>query len=500
MQVKADLSSQIAMGGEGKIPMISRRSLSNFVSISSGQSLIIGGMIRPAARPDTEGNAKAPQTPAGELICIVTASIIAPPADSRFVTQVFQLKYAYPDLIKEKIEGAYKYPANEPQEAVRVIAFPTTKQVTVIASSENLSRIAEQIAEWDTFQVFKPRIIELKNSDPVQMARMLTMLFAEEDVDEVNIRNVILGEDITGPLSSHFIFEDVPGTSKIIVMSNIPKAYETVGQLIIELDKQKMVTKDVKQVREWIARLVSEGRLGGLNIGGVGIQIETRILTIDEGFFEDLSLDADSVDSLQSWPEYFAPDSSNLASLILDQRRVDLLFNAAMNHEGAKMLMSPRILVRDAEEASMFTGQEIPRVSGYAEPNEPSEKPTPEFEYVKMGTSIRIKAHLTPDKSKVYLDVRSETNQIRGFKERTFMDRYTHMIPQIHTASLVTGNTVPLGKTLLIGQRIRQDAHSKFDKLVLADVSPVERSFPDETSRPEPTVLLMLLKPTIPRK
>jgi type II secretory pathway component GspD/PulD (secretin) len=423
LTVQAELTSQIAPANEGKKPMISRRSFASFVSINSGQSQIIGGTIQPAAHPDTEGNAKVPQTPAGEILCIVTASIIAPPADTKpqekasvnknqvfpeciqlkyyrasdaaqvvrpllgkagsvsfdqktniiiiidkienlkriekiitalevsrtaqpgetkqqdkatadkeyeiiqlrhidaneaaeriikvlsqmpekefrpsvrvqplentgqiiifgrkdlreivkklidelditeghFVTQVFQLKYANPDLIKEKIEGSYKYPANEPQEAVRVIALPKTKQVTVIASPENLSRIAEQIAEWDTFDILKPRIIELQNSDPAQMVGLLTTLFAEEGGDEVNIRDVILSENIAGPLSSHFIFEDVPETSKIIVMSNIPEAYDAVGQLIFELDKQKMATKDVKQVREWIARLIKEGRLG----------------------------------------------------------------------------------------------------------------------------------------------------------------------------------------------------------------------------------------------
>ncbi|HUV64070.1 MAG TPA: carboxypeptidase regulatory-like domain-containing protein, partial [Sedimentisphaerales bacterium] len=67
--------------------------------------------------------------------------------------------------------------------------------------------------------------------------------------------------DIAGPLGSHFTFEDVPGTSRIIVISNIPEAYEAVEQLILQLDKQKMATKDVKQVREWMARLVTEGRL-----------------------------------------------------------------------------------------------------------------------------------------------------------------------------------------------------------------------------------------------
>jgi beta-lactamase regulating signal transducer with metallopeptidase domain len=81
MQVKADLSSQISVGGEGKIPMISRRSLSNFVSISSGQSLILDGMGSMPAHSDDEGNAEGSRAPAEELMCIVTANIIAPSAD-----------------------------------------------------------------------------------------------------------------------------------------------------------------------------------------------------------------------------------------------------------------------------------------------------------------------------------------------------------------------------------------------------------------------------------
>lgn len=180
--------------------------------------------------------------------------------------RVFQLKYTDPDLIKERIEGSNEYPANEPQEKVRVISFPTMKQVTVIASPENMSRIAKQIATWDVFQVFKPRIIKLQNSDPVQMARLLTTLFDEEDEEGVNICDVILGEDaeekynIVGPLRSHFTFEGVPGTTKIIVISNIPGAYDAVVQWILELDQQKMATKDVKEVREWMAGLAQFDR------------------------------------------------------------------------------------------------------------------------------------------------------------------------------------------------------------------------------------------------
>jgi len=90
LSVKADLSSQIAPANEGKKPIISTRSFANFISINSGQSQIIGGMVEMPARPNAEGNAKGTQTPVGELICIVTASIVAPNTDTP-VTRVYHI-------------------------------------------------------------------------------------------------------------------------------------------------------------------------------------------------------------------------------------------------------------------------------------------------------------------------------------------------------------------------------------------------------------------------
>jgi len=78
LTVKAALSSQSVPQVKEQKPIISTRSFASMVRISSGQSQIIGGMIKPAARPDADGTAKISQTPAGELMCIVTASIIAP--------------------------------------------------------------------------------------------------------------------------------------------------------------------------------------------------------------------------------------------------------------------------------------------------------------------------------------------------------------------------------------------------------------------------------------
>jgi len=184
-----------------------------------------------------------------------------------FETRVFKLKYADPDEVKENIEGLYEQQAGnifrstsgfsrsyssrtvETQETVKVISFTTMQQVTVIASPENMLKIAEQIAEWDVpldVAKVKPRIIELRNSDPIEMADLLTTLFSEETGKGMSLYDILFGtgaeqkQKIVGPLYGQLTFEDVPGTKKIIVISKIPEAYDVIEQLVEDLDKQEM--------------------------------------------------------------------------------------------------------------------------------------------------------------------------------------------------------------------------------------------------------------------
>jgi general secretion pathway protein D len=120
----------------------------------------------------------------------------------------------------------------------------------VIASPDNMEKIAKQIEEWDVpldVEEVKPRIIELFNSDPVQMADLLTMLFTEETGGRgLSIYDILFGrgteekQKIVGPLYGQLTFEDVPGTKKIIVISKIPEAYDVIEELVRDLDSQEM--------------------------------------------------------------------------------------------------------------------------------------------------------------------------------------------------------------------------------------------------------------------
>jgi len=130
-----------------------------------------------------------------------------------FQTEHFRLKYADPDQIKEKIEELYaatgptsgrgytsiyyfgtsRGSTGMTADTVKVISYITLKQVTVIASAENMEKVRKQIAEWDApinVDEVKPRIITLQNSDPVQMAELLKTLFTEESSRGMSIFDI----------------------------------------------------------------------------------------------------------------------------------------------------------------------------------------------------------------------------------------------------------------------------------------------------------------------
>jgi len=201
-----------------------------------------------------------------EIVKKLIAEIDIPSGE--FETRVFELKHADPDQIKENIDNlygetvptgssaSYNYyrfgrgsSGQSDAETVKAISFPTLGQVTVIAAPHNMLKITEQIKEWDVpldVEKVKPRIIELHNSDPVQMAELLKTLFSEEGGGGLSIRDLLFGssteekEKIVGPLYGQLTFEEVPGTKKIIVISKIPEAYDVIEQLILDLDREEM--------------------------------------------------------------------------------------------------------------------------------------------------------------------------------------------------------------------------------------------------------------------
>jgi type II secretory pathway component GspD/PulD (secretin) len=198
-----------------------------------------------------------------EMVRKMIEEIDVPPG--QFETRHFELKHADPDQIKRSIDelfgegamtsrtasyrsyGGYgsRSGAGLSPDTVKTIAHVTLKQVTVIASPENMKKIAEQIAQWDVavdVNAVRPRIFELHNSDPAQMATLLKTLFSQEMSSRYSFFDYLFGSSsqdkqrIVGPLYGQLTFEQVPGAKKLVVISNIPQAYGVVEDLVKELD------------------------------------------------------------------------------------------------------------------------------------------------------------------------------------------------------------------------------------------------------------------------
>jgi general secretion pathway protein D len=192
------------------------------------------------------------------------------PREDSFVDETYDLKHADPDEIKKKIDELYgeNVPQSNPyyygrfgrygdgnqrksEDTVKVISYPLLKQITVIASEQNLKKIAGQIKEWDNpldIELDQYRILSLKNSDPVQLADLLKRLFSEDSGDSRNLFRMLFwgGDDsdskqkIVGSLYGMLTFEPVPETKKLIVISKIPEAYEVIERLVERLDSQEV--------------------------------------------------------------------------------------------------------------------------------------------------------------------------------------------------------------------------------------------------------------------
>ena len=209
-----------------------------------------------------------------EIVKKMIAEIDVPPG--QFETAHINLKHADPDMIKEKLDELYQdgmsgssrggfggynpYSRNrrgsssQSSEMVKVVSYTTLKEITVIASPENMVEIRKRLVEWDVpldIDSLKPRIIELRNCDPVEMANLLNSLFSEGGSSSSSSRGVSMfrgmfssqlvdQQKIVGALYGQLTVEEVPGTKKIIVISKIAEAYDVIEALVKELDMEEM--------------------------------------------------------------------------------------------------------------------------------------------------------------------------------------------------------------------------------------------------------------------
>ncbi len=194
---------------------------------------------------------------------IIEAMDVPPRPDPLLFEETIPLKYLDSDETVEKLKEIYPvtavsstisrgyspYRGRTPQvseEKIYITSLPSQNAITVRAKSEELlKQIVARVKEWDVLPVFdeiKPRIVELRNTDPIKMTQMLNDFFGgEQGISGQSIFRLIYGTGAgaakINKLYGKVIFQEVPGTKKILVASTIPEILGDIVKFVEELDE-----------------------------------------------------------------------------------------------------------------------------------------------------------------------------------------------------------------------------------------------------------------------
>ncbi|MHC4537020.1 MAG: secretin N-terminal domain-containing protein, partial [Planctomycetota bacterium] len=243
---------------------------------------------------------------------------------------------------------------------------------------------------------------------------------------------------------------------------------------------------------DFSVRFVESKEFEKLDIKRAEFLIDARFLSVSEDFLQNLSRNADSSDEAKDLSKLKSEllttvDGSNKSSFILPERNVSLLLKAVRAHKDSKVLAAPQVICQEDKTADIRIFNATHFISGYTEPNTPSEKPQPKFDKVEEGISLSVKPKLTPNKN-IDMEYELEFIKISGFEEKMYKGKYPYKLPMVQAKN---------GQTLLLGiHKIadEQDSQTKQkDLFILITASTTGSSEQDKLAKAEQPVVV---KPT----
>jgi type II secretory pathway component GspD/PulD (secretin) len=204
---------------------------------------------------------------------------------------------------------------------------------------------------------------------------------------------------------------------------------------------------------DFAVRFLETEEFEKLDIRRAEFLIEARLLLVGEDFLQDLSRNADSPDeakgSLRLSPEALKSlHASETQNLILDEQNTNSLIASVRAHEDAKVLSAPQVMCQEDKTAQIRVLRTETYITGYTEPNRPSEKPQPKFDEVEKGISMSLKPKLTRDEN-VDMEFELEITQVPGFEERMYKGKYPYKHLTVEKTAQATRYIAKDGQTLL---------------------------------------------------
>jgi beta-lactamase regulating signal transducer with metallopeptidase domain len=145
------------------------------------------------------------------------------------------------------------------------------------------------------------------------------------------------------------------------------------------------------------------------------------------------------------------PGDPNSQWYLLNTGQVKQFWELSRLNADYKLLMNPTLEVVDGKTARVSSSQRINYVSGYSEPNRPSEEPKPIQESVEISDRLQVKPKLLPDSQdtmEVYFDF--EISMFTGYEKFIYKEKYPYEIPIIQKIAVAAHYKVASGETMLL--------------------------------------------------
>ncbi|MBD3231720.1 hypothetical protein GF322_03585 [Candidatus Dependentiae bacterium] len=263
------------------------------------------------------------------------------------------------------------------------------------------------------------------------------------------------------------------------------------------------------------------------------IRIETRIIIANKYFEESLGLQVSGVynrsasvsrsgwnyigygpittggkgdippDDLMDWSLNLLPRTAsqflNLPIIFggrnLNNKRLNLVLNAAESKNEIKTILKPSLLVNSEEPAEILVGEQVPIETSVQERIEGSLRDINTINYKDLGMKLKVKPIVSPDKESVFLDIYVEHSYVKDGTSTTSFDAKKSIIVTTKSSNRVL---LKSGETTLIGGLIYDDKRNNRNGIpLLQDIPLLGYLFKGKKKTKSDEQLMIFISPTI---
>ncbi len=185
--------------------------------------------------------------------------------------------------------------------------------------------------------------------------------------------------------------------------------------------------------------------------------------------------------------------SGGLSYLLFKPERVIAMLHALSSKGKVNVLSSPRLLVRDQQEASIDVGAEIPTATGTTTSADTGATLTQNIQYKTVGVKLKIKPSINDEKT-VVLDVTQEVSDVQQNNQQ--VGQFTY--PAFTKREVKTSVVVPDKEGLFIGGIIKEKKDKGYQGIpLLSSIPLLGYLFRYTVDTTEKTELVVLLTPHV---